>query len=274
MPSDAFGIDISHTVAILALAPFMGWGIYGLDRRYRRDAEWPPWVEVLTLVAVVALVAYELAQLREVMREQMLFYVFAVLGLFVSCVALYAHMAISLTSRLVVEFVVPGDDTATDHPRFGPAEMLERQKDYDGALQEYLVIARIYPHHPAVHLRVAENLLRLSRPEEATVWLTRALGYLTTGETCLPVVNRLCEVYQHTLKNPGQARATLESFLRRFPDSRHVEEVTAHLERLGAPEPQTRAAELIPLNDAPLESLEDAEVPARNEGRHDSVERM
>ena len=257
----------------------MGWGIYGLDRRYRRDEEWPPWIEVLTLAAVVAVVAFELAQLREVMREQMLFYVFAVLGLFVSCVALYAHMAISLTSRLMVEMVVSGDDTVTDHPRFGPAEMLERQKDYEGALQEYLVIARIYPHHPAVHLRVAENLVRLSRPEEATVWLTRALRHVTTDEAALPVVSRLCEVYQYSLKNSDQARAALESFLRRFPDSRHVEEVKAHLERLGAPGPQARTAELIPLKDAPLESRQDArpggDLEVRdNEGDRGSIERM
>lgn len=273
MDSDSFGVDMMQALGMLALVPFIGWGIYGLDRRYRRHVEWPLSIEAMTLLVVLLLVAFEMTLLRTWMRDQILFYVFAVLGLFLSCVALYAHMAISLTSRFIVDIVSPGEDSAPDTPRFGPAEILEHRKDYDGALQEYLVLARIYPRHPAVHLRVAETLLRLSRPEESVQWLSKSLRYLTTDENSLPVVSRLCEVHERVLKDETQARRVLSEYIARFPQSKHAEAIRQRLERLGAPETHALVPALVALEEAPLSEPEETlDQPARGPARKKKTE--
>lgn len=258
-----FGDNILQIAAVAALVPFVGWGVYGLHRRFRRHEEFPPLVEGLTLLVVLGLVAFEMTQMRDLMREQVLYYVFAELGLFISCVSLYAHMAISLTSRLIVDIVSPGEDAAPDQPRFGPAEILEHDKDYEGALQEYQVLARIYPRHPSVHLRIAENLLRLSRPQEAADWLARALKYLPSEESQLPVVSRMCEVYERNLHDTAQAGLVLETFLRHFPASSHAEAIRHRLERLGAHEDVHLPDSLMLLEDAPLSDMDDSEAGPR-----------
>lgn len=240
-------------VAPIVLVPFFGWGIFTLNRRYRHQEELSPVLEIITLLALLLFYAFEIVQLRPWMQNQVLAYLFTVLGLFVAGAALYGHVAISLTSRLIVDLMVPADEGPADRPRFGPAEILERRGDYDGALQEYLVLARIYPGNPQVHTRIAECYLALDRPVDAVAWFDRAVKNLKTDDKCLPVVTRLCEVYERVLREPESAREVLEAYLDRFPDTTHAALLRARLARIGVKDVQAPvSAALQKLEEAPL----------------------
>ncbi len=247
-------------LASTVLCVFFAWGIYTLHRRFRRQDELSPLVEAATLVGVILFYAVEIEQLREWTRSQPLTYVFTVLGLFVAGLALYGHMAISLTSRVIVDIIVPGGESVQDRPRFGPAEMLEREKDFDGALQEYLVLARVFPRHPQVHQRIAECLIRLARPGESVRWLERALKHTDSDDKALPVVSRLCEVHARFLEQPVEAQRVLEMFLAAYPNSQHAASVRERIQSLGGRAPEKHALELQALSEAPLTGAEPAET--------------
>ena len=186
--------------------------------------------------------------------------------MFVAVLALYGHMVISLTSRIIVDIVVPGDDPAPDQPRLGPAEYLEHCHDYESALGEYLVIGRIYPRNPVIHVRIADNLLRLSRPEEAVTWLKRALEYLDSADKSLPVTTRLCEVYGRHLHAPDEARGVLDQYLEQYPDAPETALVREHLAQLEGAGAAGALPGLVRLDEAPLRvealgtSVEDGET--------------
>ncbi|NTV80676.1 MAG: hypothetical protein HGA24_04550, partial [Candidatus Aminicenantes bacterium] len=52
---------------------------------------------------------------------------------------------------------MPGERSKTHEPQYAPAEALERDEDYDGALREYMVIARIFPKDPTALLRIVNR---------------------------------------------------------------------------------------------------------------------
>ena len=245
--SNAMGI-----LAAIIFVPFVLWGVFNLHRRYRYQEEGSLLVQGLTLLGVLLFFAVALASLRVTMQHQWELYLFTVLGMFVAGAALYGHMAISLATRLLVDMVSPGHDASPDRPRFGPAEMLERVRDFEGALQEYRVIARVYPHHPAVHVRIAEALLQLDRPDEAAQYFERSLRYLKSDDKSLPVVTRLCDVYYDRLNDPMRARLVLAAYLKRFPDSPFKEQVHEHLAQFGREETEKLDASLQALEAAPL----------------------
>lgn len=259
-------------LAGIMMVPFFAWGIYSLQRRFRFQEEGSPLLEAATLLLLVLFYAFEIAQLRESLYHLRGWYLFTVLGLLVSGFALYGHMAVSLLSRLIVDVVVPHNDGAADRPRLGPVEILERQGDFEGALREYQVLARIYPRYAPIHCRIAENLLRLDRPGDAAQWLETALRY-SPDDHGLPIVQRLCELYERDLDQYDDARQVLRNFLGRNPASPHAEALEKRLEWIGRSEAPVIPAALVPLDEVPLESApEDAVV--RPKGGDDLVEPM
>lgn len=236
----------------LLLLPYLGWGIYNLRRRYRYYDDISPALEASTLVCVTVYLYVQFAVLEIWLEQAPAYLIFAVLGLFVSAAALYGHMAVSLLSWIVVDFMLPNPEENADHPRMGPQEALERQDDYASALEGYLVLARIYPRNSEVAVRIANCLLRLDRGEDATGWLERALGNCGSAEEALPVVNRLCEVYERVLDRPEEARKALSDYLVRFPDAVDAGEVREHLENIGVAIVRELDAALAPLADGGL----------------------
>ncbi|HPO13909.1 MAG TPA: tetratricopeptide repeat protein [Candidatus Hydrogenedentes bacterium] len=241
-------------VALVIFVPFFVWGLYALHKKYQRQQDLPPWLEAITLLGVVLFYALEIDQLHEVMSLQPLMYVFTLLGLFVAGMALYGHMAISLSSRLIVDIVVPSGEEVSDRPRFGPAEMLERQNDYESALQEYWILARTYPRNPQVHRRIAECFLHLKRPEEAVKWFERALQNMKDPDKALPVLSRLCDIYLNVLQQPGATLSALGRFIQEYPNTKAAETARARLSALGAAvEEKPVDTALASLDAAPIE---------------------
>jgi len=248
-------------LTLLLLAVYLGWGVYTLDRRYRRHEEWPPAVEAATLVAVLLFYAIEVSLLRHTMQEEAVVYMFALLGLFVSGAALYGHMAVSLTSRILVEVVSPARVHDPSVPRLGPAEALERQHDFEGAVQEYLVLARIFPKDTTILTRLAENHLKLQEPEAAVGWLERAYQSSSDSDDALLVANRLAEVCKKDLHDTERARKVLQGFLKRFPESSHAASVSVRLEKLEAAPAARGSQKLESLEDLPREQRAAMPVP-------------
>ena len=218
----------------LMVIPFFGWGIYTLRLRFRYHEDIHMAVEAVTLAAVAIFYAIEIYLLREYIGRFQVFYVFAVLGLVVSGSALYGPMGASLLSQLVVDTIAPGERSKTQEPRFAPAEALERENDYEGALREYMVIARIFPREPALHVRIADAYMMLSKPEEAVQWFERALRYIESPEKSLQVTNRLCEIYSRQLGRREEAGRLLEAYLEKYPEGEYAASVRERLKRLEA----------------------------------------
>jgi tetratricopeptide (TPR) repeat protein len=243
-------------LSTVLLVPYFVWGFYTLNRRFRYHDEFSLAVEAGTLACLMIFFALEFFILRTwMMRESPLVYIFSLLGLFGSGAALYGHMAVSLGSRLMVGMIVPGPDEGNDQPRLGAAEGLERISDWEGAYNEYLVLARIYPKDAEVPLRAAEALVRMKREEEAITWFERALGRCSEADRGLHVLNRLTETLQHQGRRE-EGRAQLTTFLRRFPDGESAAIVRERLERFDTA-PKARAASISSLDEEALE-----EVPA------------
>lgn len=239
-------------LSMVLLLPYFAWGFYTLHRRFRYHEEFSLVVEAITLAGLIAFLAVELYVLREGMaRESPQAYIFSVLGLFGSGVALYGHMAVSFSSRIMVDFLTHGPDPTDNRPRLGAAESLERMKDWEGAYNEYLVFARMYPKDHEIPLRIAEALLRLERRDEAVSWFERALGRRKKPDDALLVLNRLVEIL---LKEGARAEARrhLEHFLVRFPEGEGAEIVRARLEKLDDVVPEKNAA-LTRLSDESLQ---------------------
>ncbi len=241
-----------YSLVPIVLLPYFGWGIYTLHHRFRNREEFPPTVEAATLIGLLLFFAFETVYLRAAMRDNVILHLFSMLGLFVSAVALYGHMAISFSSRLIVGIVAPGDDRAVDRPRFSPAEILERQGDWDGAIKEYLVLARIFPRNPAVHVRIGNCFIETEQHAEAAPWFERALSHLDNDEEALPLLNRLCELYTRDLNDESGARKALELHLKRFPGSENADNLRARIEGSVTETHKAPGAALEALKDTPL----------------------
>ncbi len=218
-------------VGYALLIPFFGWGIYLLRRRFLYFEESTVTLEVLTVFFVGFFFWVETLVLRQALTGQLLLYLAAILGLSMAGFALYAHVFISLLSRVVVDMVAPGQDTAVDQPRFGPVDALERQGDYDAALGEYLVLARIYPRNVEVLSRTANIHVVLERPAEAAEWYLRARKRAVRADDALEAVNSLCRLYDNELALAEKAEYQLARFIRDFPDSPDVDIVRDRLSR-------------------------------------------
>lgn len=254
--------------------PYVAWGIRMLSQRYRHQEEASLATEALTLFGVFLFLAIEISLLQTWLANNTVFYVFAVLGLIVSVAALYGHVAISLTSRLIVDTMSYSNDAVPDSPRMGAVDALERQKDYEAALEECLIIARIYPHEPGVYLHIAENLLHLKRPAEAAGWLDRATKHVRSAEKNLTIVSRLCEIYQRELLEPEKVVKALETYLDRFPASPYAAQVLARMEARGVVHTPKVSKDLSRLEELPVPVAEVEEPEHLGSGAHFSLEAM
>ena len=256
--------EFMHILAVILFLPFFCWGLYTLHRRfyYHEDLSWA--IEGATLSFLLLFYFVEIRGLRLLHAGHFVLYIFTLLGLFAAGIALYGHVAISFTSRILVDAVLASHDTAPDQPRMGPAEMLERQKEYAAAIQEYLVLARIYPRRPEIHRRIAENYLCLNEPQEAIPYFKRALKYSPKNEQQLPTLNRLCEVYEHHLGVPEQAHALLLEMLRKNVDTAYAEMLQRRLEHLESiAAPSVHSEQLQALDETTLEDeTESREIPS------------
>ncbi|MDP7639999.1 MAG: hypothetical protein QGG73_09840 [Candidatus Hydrogenedentes bacterium] len=219
-------------VFVILTIPYLAWGVYALRIKYRYHEEFSPATEAITLTAVTIFFVVELSLLRAWMLDTPLMFVFTVLGLLVSGAALYGSMLVSLASQLLVDFFIPARHDEVHAPNFVPVEALERVGDYDGALQECLVIAQIFPKDPDTLLRVAQNMTELDRYEESTQWFEAALALMNDPTKSLRVSNRLAEIYNHRLERTGDARRVLEEYLANHPDSERAETVKKRIARL------------------------------------------
>lgn len=242
---------LSLILSVGLMIPFLAWGIYTLRVRFQYHEEFAPRVEAITLTFIVAFLIIEFALLRTWLVNSPILYLFSVMGLVVSSAALYGAMLVSLASHLLVDLVsqaVPGD---SDTPHYGPAETLEHTGDHEGALQEYLVIARIYPKEASAILRVANSLVKLSRYSEATEYFEKALSLMSDEERALRISNRLSDIYHRQLNCSDDAVRVLENYLVSYPDSPRLEAVQKRLARIQNVEPDilTVTPEVVPPKD-------------------------
>lgn len=217
---------------ILFLVPYVGWGLYTLRLRYRYHEELPFHTEAITVGVILIFYLVELYLLKWSLAAVPVFMMFAMLGLFVSGAALYGPLAVSLFSRLLVDLVMPAERSKTREPRYSPAEALERQADYAGALNEYLVIARIFPRDATVLTRIGEMHMKLDQPQEAVRWFERALVCINSAEKSLNVTNRICAIYSRQLESPHETQRLLAEYVEKFPDTPYAVSVRERLARL------------------------------------------
>ncbi len=217
-----FSWELSDILSILLLFFLFIYGIYSIYLRISRVYNYPLWLDVLSLIIMFSILALELIQLKDWLRNYPLYYIFSFLGLFITVFALYSHNLVSVITFIALSVIHPSEESAPDLPRFGPAEMLERKKDYEGALMEYMVLARIYPHYSAVHIRIANVFEKLNRIEEGMDWLKKATKYLNKDNELHSVVTRYCD-FAEKLGKKQQAIQMIDVFLSEYPDSEYAE---------------------------------------------------
>lgn len=224
--------NLAFTLSALLMVPFFAWGIYTLRERYVLHEEIPRHVEVATLCGVVIFGIVQLLLSRQWMGRIEILYVFTVLSLLVASTALYGPIFISVASQAVVDFLHPHREAQSHTPHFGPAQALEENGDLEGALREYMVMARIFPKHPETSLRTGNAFAGLGRYEEAVEALERGLALLKEPERALIVTNRLSDIYLRQLEREEDAVRVLTSYLDRHPEGKRVESVKKKLERI------------------------------------------
>lgn len=221
------------------LIPYLVWGVYTLRLRFRHHEEIGTLLECSTLVSLLVFYICEIALLRFWLNKTPVICVFAILGLAVSGAALYGPMIVSQLSQLVVNMLMPAARSETHEPQYGPAEALERQGDFEAAINEYMVIERIFPKETTPALRIAGNLMKLGRAEEAAPWFERSLQSQESPEKSLQITNRLCDIYCRQLDREDDAVMVLEQYLEKFPDAEYSESVQKRLARLKEKADQT-----------------------------------
>jgi tetratricopeptide (TPR) repeat protein len=255
---------LSQLVGIALLVPFFGWAIVLLRRRFQYYEENSLALEMLTAGGLALFLWIEVSILGQALSDKLL-YLFAILGLSVSTFALYAHLLISLASRIVVDMISPRGESAAYQPRFGPVDALEREEDYEGALQEYLVLARIYPRNFEVLSRTGRVQEILGNMEEAVTWYQRARKRAARADEALAAVNHLCNLYDTKLNQPEQADHELATFIQDYPNSLDRDIVVERLERRANRSgfSLSQLLEALEENPLPEEPLEEVVVPAR-----------
>lgn len=226
---------LGTVISIVLFLPFVYWGVKTLQMRYVWHEEIPMRVEAISVAGLVAFCLVQLFLLRGMIDAGPVLFIFAGLGVFVAGAALYGHMLVSLVAQLLVEAMMPHGEHDPNKPQLGPAEALERQGDYEGALQEYYVLARIFPKDPMVAGRVGETLMTLERPAEAAPWFERALGMISSEEASLRITNRLSQIYGRQLNKPEDARRVLAQYLDQFPNAEYAGSVRKRLDSMAEP---------------------------------------
>jgi tetratricopeptide (TPR) repeat protein len=223
---------IPHILSIALFVPFVAWGVYTLRLRYKYQMEFRPTMEALTLAGLVVFYAFELALLRTASRPMSPYFIFAVLGLFTSGVALYGPMLTSLASQVLVDQMMPAERSQTHEPNYASAEACESAGDYAGAVREYKAVARVFPRDAVAMIRIADNLAKQDQLALAVPWFESGLECLDSPEKNLGVTNRLAEMYAYHFDRKNDAVRVLRTYLKRFPESSYAESVRRRIEGL------------------------------------------
>ena len=238
-------------IATISLIPFFGWGLFSLIRRYRYHEESSALNEIVSLLGLIAFFGLESNLLRG-MLDSAASYIFSLLGLFVAGAALYGHIIVAFMSRLIIDVVSSDGTDDRDRPRFGPIEALEYQGDYESALQEYLVMARIFPHDASVYARMAQCQLQLEDAEGAVTSLRHGLKRVRSAEKAFVLTSRLVEILDRHLDDAAGAAQALAHFADTYPDCEEANTARGRMDNVGERHHQTI--------DAALESLDEVEV--------------
>lgn len=223
---------VAFIISTSLMVPFFAWGIYTLRARYVHHEEIPRNVEVATLGGVVLFCVLQFVLLGKWMGGLEIIYIFTVLSVLVSAAALFGPMFVSVASQTVVDFVHPYAEDQSHSPQFGPADALEKSGDLEGALHEYMILARVYPKHAETSLRTGNALAELGRYDEAAAALSRGMEMLDDPERALMIANRLSDIYVNQLDRKEDARNVLSEYIDSFPDGNRVESVRRKLERI------------------------------------------
>jgi tetratricopeptide (TPR) repeat protein len=223
---------LSFVLSIALMAPFLAWGIYTLRERYLLHHEIPRATEIKTVVGLILFLSAQLILLRVWIGSVEVFYAFALLGLLAASTALYGPVIISVLSQTIVDALHPVQEVCESEPHFGPAEALEGECDYDGALREYMVLARIYPKHAEPAFRVATVLWELERFKEAADSFERGIRLCSDPERALFATNRLADLYTHKLDASDRAIQILEAYLDRYPEAGRQDLIQRRIKRL------------------------------------------
>ncbi len=235
MPIAAF------VLSILLMLPFLAWGVHTLRERYVRHEEISRPAELLSLIGVALFIALQLVLVRVWMGNVSVVFAFTALALVAASTALYGPIFVSYMSKTAVDLIHQPEDRHADEPRFNLAEALESQGDNDGALREYMVMARIFPKHSETAFRVAHVLIELDRLEEAAESFERGLSLATDAERAILATNRLADLYRDRLDRHDEAVRVLTVFIERFAQSPHAELAQRRLDRLTSAAGATRS---------------------------------
>lgn len=216
-----------------------------MHRRFLLHHEWPMHVEAASLGGLLLFYGFSFPVLRLYLAESPAAMIFASLGLFVSGAALYGHMAISITAKLVVDSVSAAPSEVQDGPRFGPAEALERQKDFEGAYAEYLVLARMYPREIPVRLRLADTARKLGKHAESVDLFERVLTAKLSREQAAMATARIAEQAERALNDPDRARRAVQLYLESHPTAPDRESFVARLAAIGREAPEEVGLSLV-----------------------------
>jgi len=222
----------AFVVTVGLMIPFLAWGIFLLRERYLLHHELPLRVEVYSLIGVIGFLSVQLILIRVWMGDVSAFYAFTALSLAAASTALYGPTLVSVVSQEIVNLMHPPHDQRSEEPNFSLAEGLEARGDHEGALREYMVMARIFPKDAETAFRVGHVLIELERFDDAAASLERGLHQSTDPERALLATNRLSDLYRDRLGKADDAARTLQAYLDRYGDSARAELVTRKLERL------------------------------------------
>lgn len=218
--------------ASIDLLILFGIGVYFLFKRFQRREEIAPLQEAAVLGLAMVLATLEIRFLREALERLPVYYVFSAIGVLISVSALYGHLVVSLLSRFLVEWVTTGTSDGLDRPLFGAAEACMRRGDYEGAVREYLVLARLHPRDPAVFMRLGEALSLTHDCRRAVPAFVRCAMLETNGDRAIHALRRALD---HLASDSAQQRMQLLNALsrtwERFAEDKRLTERIAEMHR-------------------------------------------
>jgi tetratricopeptide (TPR) repeat protein len=232
VPVEPVGFDITWVISGLLFIPYLVWGVHLLRVQMSENREVPPHIAAFTLIAVAVFFFFQYFLMSMWMGPTPLKLVVSLIALFVSGAALYGHLIIGLLSSGLVDMMMPSDDRRDEVPSYGPAEALELNGDFEGAVREYRVVAQMFPKDATAVLRIGDNLLKLGRAEEAVPYLEDGMGLLSAPDRALSVAYRLTDIYLRTLERPEEARRVLREYLEMFPESERADSVRNRLDKI------------------------------------------